>query len=135
MTVTISKRTERSNAEALRQRRIDSLVWIGGGLILLDTLWGALADMGLDSTQTSDLVLAISFILGLPAYLLDVWFKKRVAYSLLGVFLFRWIVLSSIGPTFVLQNPVTGNLLLIASFVLLQLYKTEQPSKETRQER
>ena len=46
MTVSISKQTQRRNNEALRERRIDALVWIGGVVILVDTLWGALGRHG-----------------------------------------------------------------------------------------
>jgi flagellar biosynthesis component FlhA len=123
MTITTSKQTERRLEHDRRQRRMDSLAMIGGAIMVVDTIWGGLAALGLDLRQMNELVLGISFVLGLPLFLLDFWMKKRIAFSLLALFFFRWAALCFAGPTPVLVAPWRGSVLLIVAFVLLQLYK------------
>ena len=103
--------------------RVDVLVLIGGLAALVDTVWGGFASLGLDLYRTNELIGGISFVLGFPAYLLDLWLDKRIAISMLGLFLFRWIALCFGGPTPVLCNPWRVSVLLIVAFVLLQLSK------------
>lgn len=79
--------------------------------------------LGLDLRQTNELVLGISLVLGLPMYLLDLWLKKRIAFGLIGLFLFRWAVRCLSGPSPVLYSPWRGNILLILALVLLQSSK------------
>jgi hypothetical protein len=108
------------------KRRVDSLALIGGFAILVDTLWGGLALLGLDLARMNELVLGISLVLGLPIYLLDLWMGRRIAISMLGLFLFRWIATCFAGPTPVLCSPWRGSVLLISALVLLQLSKVRR---------
>ena len=85
--------------------RVDSLALIGGFIMLVDTAWGGIAALGLDLSRMNELVLAFSFVLGFPIYLLDLWINKRIAVSMLGLFLFRWIATCFGGPTPVLCSP------------------------------
>ena len=103
--------------------RVDSLALIGGFIMLVDTAWGGIAALGLDLNRMNELVLAISFVLGFPIYLLDLWINKRIAVSMLGLFLFRWIATCFGGPTPVFCSPWRGSVLLILALVLLQLSK------------
>ena len=98
--------------------------------MLLDTIWGALAALGLDLGRMNELVLSISLVLGLPLYLLDFWIDSRIAFSLLGLFFFRWIAVCIGGPTPVLVAPWRGNVLLVAAFILLQSYKSAKSSQK-----
>jgi hypothetical protein len=131
MTITISKQKERRNMEERRQRQINSLALIGGIIMFVDSIWGGLAALGLDLSQMPDRLMAMSFVLGLPLYLLDFWINQRIAFSLLGLFFFRWIVLCFAGPTPLLVAPWRGSVLLIVAFVLLQLYKQAQTQPQT----
>lgn len=112
--------------------RVDFLAMVGGFLILIDTLWGGMAALGLDLRRMNELLLAISFVLGFPIYLLDLWINRRIAIFILGLFLFRWIATCFGGPAPVLCSPWRGNLLLIAAFVLLQASKL-RPAGKPRQ--
>lgn len=73
------------------------LAILAGLLALIDTLWGALIVLGLGWDSASAAVLAISFVLGLPAYLLDASIKGRVVIVLPAVILLRGFALSCIG--------------------------------------
>jgi hypothetical protein len=114
--------------EAMK-RRVDFLALIGGFVILVDTVWGGLVTLGLDPSRMNELVLGISFVLGLPTYLLDLWLDKRIAISMLGLFFFRWIATCFAGPTPILCSPWRGNVLLISALVLLQLSKVRWDRK------
>lgn len=114
--------------ESMRHR-VDLLALIGGFLMFVDSLWGGIAALGLDWSRTNELVMAISFVLGFPIYLFDIWIDKRIAFSMPGLFLFRWIATCFGGPTPVLCSPWRGNVLLILAFVLLQLSKLRQARK------
>ena len=114
------------------RHRVDSLALIGGIVILVDTVWGGIAALGLDLSRTNELLLAISFALGSPTYLLELWLNRRIAISMLGFFLFRWIATCFGGPTPVLCNPWRGNVLLILALVLLQLSKLRRVWKPRR---
>jgi hypothetical protein len=107
----------------LPRGRIDFLVLVGGTLMLVDTVWGGLAALGLNLSRTNELLLGISFVLGVPAYLLDVWLNKRIAIAMIALFLGRWIATSYAGPTPLLSSPWRGNVMLIAAFLLLQSSK------------
>ncbi len=109
--------------------RDDSLALIGGFIMLVDTGWGGIAALGLDLSRMNELVLAISFVLGFPIYLLDLWLDKRIAMSMFGLFLFRWIALCFGGPTPVFCSPWRVSVLLIVAFVLLQLSKLRRERK------
>jgi len=58
---------------------VDILARVGGFVALVDTVWLGIAAIPLDLGRTNELVLAISFVLGLPAYLLDLWIDERIA--------------------------------------------------------
>ena len=105
------------------KRRLDSLALIGGFVILTDTMWGGLAALGLDLSKMNELALGISFVLGFPTYLLDLWMDTRIAVLVLGLFFFRRIATCFGGPAPVLCNPFPGSVLLLSAFVLLQLSK------------
>lgn len=111
------------------RHRADFLALVGGFVMLVDTVAGGIAALGLDLSRMGDRVLAISLVLGFPIYLLDLWMDKRIAISMLGLFVFRWIVTSFAGPTPVLGSPWRGNLLLIVALVLLQFSKLRQEWK------
>lgn len=108
------------------KRRVDLLALIGGILILIDTIWGGVATLGLDLNRTNELVMGISFVLGLPLYLLDLCMSTRVAVAILGLFFFRWVATCFGGPTPVLCNPLRGSILLLSAFVLLQVSKVRR---------
>ena len=114
------------------RHRVNSLALIGGIVSLVDTVWLGLAVLGLDLSRTNELVLAISFVLGFPIYLLDLWINERIAISMLGLILFRWIANCFAGPTPVLCSPWWGNQLLIVALVLLQLSKLRRERKPGR---
>ncbi len=114
--------------ESMRHR-VDFLALVGGFVMVVDTVGGGMAALGLDLGRMNELVLAISLVLGFPIYLLDIWINKRIAVSMLGLFLFRWIATCFAGPTPVLGSPWRGNVLLIVAFVLLQFSKLRQERK------
>jgi len=103
--------------------RIDNIAFLGGCLILIDFVWGAVAVYPLDWTRAADVVLGTSFLIGLPAYVFDFWRKGRIPISLAVVFLVRVYAEYFAGspPTF--GRSWTGTALLAAAAVLLQLSK------------
>jgi hypothetical protein len=103
--------------------RIGPLALLGGIAILLDTVWGGIAILGLDLGQKNELIMGMSFVLGLPMYLLDLWIDKQIAICLIGLFLFRWIARCFGGSTPVLCSPWNFSILLVLAFILLQLSK------------
>ena len=109
--------------------RFGILVLIGGFVALVDTVWGGLASLGFDLYRMNELVVGISFVLGFPMYLLDLWLDKRIAVSMVGLFFFRWIALCFGGPTPVFCSPWRVSVLLIVAFVLLQLSKLRRERK------
>jgi hypothetical protein len=108
--------------ESMR-RRTDALVVISGFILLVDTVWGGKAALGLDLSRTSALVMGMSLVLGFPAYLLDLWIDKKIAVSMLALFVFRGIAMYFGGATQVGFSLWHGNVLLIVGFVFLQLSK------------
>ena len=114
--------TAEHNDKTFQKTRFDLLMLVGGILMLLDTAWGIAADLGLDWSRINEVFLGLSLVLGLPAYLLDLWTTKRlrVPVFLLGLFVFRWLARCSGGTTFALCNPLRGSVLLIMAFALLQ---------------
>jgi hypothetical protein len=112
-----------------KRNTIDSLALIAGVVVLMDSLWGGIAALGLDLSRTNQLILGISLILGFPTYLLDLWLESRIAISMFGLFVFRWLATCFAGPTPVLCNPWRGNILLIVAIVLLQFSKLRRERK------
>jgi hypothetical protein len=106
-----------------KDRSSDRLVILSGVAALLDTLIGLMINLALDQRKIFDLVSGISLLLGFPSYLLDLRLKKKFAFFLSALFLFRWALLSLAGgphPAFV--NPVAWpvGILLFTALVLLQ---------------
>ena len=113
-----------------KNRPSDSLVVLSGVAAFLDTVVGGIASLGLDLSRPDELVLAISFVLGFPMYLLDRRSKKRVAYFLLALFIFRWLARGFGGPTPYLVNPFDWpvGILLFLALALLQWSKLRDTS-------
>jgi len=105
------------------RQRVDALALIGGILMLIDPVWGGLLVLGFDLSWPNGLLMGISFVIGLPVYLLDRWIDKRVAISMIGLFLFRWIATCFGGPHPVFCAPWRNSVLLMIAFVLLQVSK------------
>jgi len=114
-----------SLTKASKKTPIDFLAILAGFAALLDTLVGVIVLLGLDLWRPNELVFGISLLLGLPMYLLDIWFDRRIAFCLLGLFLFRWILRSFVGPHPGISNPFVWpvGLLLFLALVLLQSSK------------
>lgn len=123
-----------SGTEDKSGRLNNVLVLVGGLFMLVDSIWGALAALGLDLSLKNELALGLSFVLGLPLYFVDVWTGKRIAFALIALFLFRWIALCFAGPTFVFCSPWPGSALLICAFVLLQWSKAHGWGSSLRSE-
>ena len=114
-----------------RARPIDSLAAFAGLFALMDTVIGMIVSLALDLSRTDERAMAITLVLGFPAYLLDRWLGSRIAISLLVLVLFRWLVLCFVGGKLVLVNPVAWpvGILLFSALVLLQISKLRRPSK------
>jgi hypothetical protein len=123
-----------SGTEDKNGRLRDALVALGGLLMLVDSVWGAIAALGLDLSLKNELALALSFVLGFPLYLLDFWTGKRIAFALIALFLFRWIALCFAGPVFAFCSPWPGSALLICAFLLLQWSKVQGRDSSLRSE-
>jgi hypothetical protein len=98
--------------------------------MFIDSLWGAYAVLGIGFEALHDIGLEISLVAGLPAYALDWWAGKRVIVFLPALYLFRWWVVSQIGPApYQLAPPWRGSLLLFVASALLQYSKLKnQPT-------
>ena len=93
---------------------------IGLYLMLFDSLGGAIAVLGIGFDRLPDVALDVSLVAGLPAYALDLWIGRRVIVFLPALYLFRWFVVSHIGPApYDFSPPWRGSLLLIVASVLL----------------
>jgi hypothetical protein len=119
-----------SSLKEAKGNSIDWLVALSGVAALLDTIIGTMINLGLDHSRARDLAFGISLVLGFPMYLLDLYFKKRFAFFLAALFLFRWAVRSFVGSTPVLGNPIDWpvGILLFLALVLLQLSKLRRAS-------
>ena len=109
--------------------RVGYLAMLGGVLMLIDTLWGSIAVLAFDWSSPNEAAAGISFVIGLPTYVLDFWSKRRVVLFLPALFLFRWLAVSigSASPTFI--QPWTLNALVIAAAVLLQASKLRRHAR------
>jgi hypothetical protein len=114
-----------------KNRLNHSLVILSGVAALLDTIVGVLINLGLDPSRSIDRVFGISLLLGFPMYLLDLWLKKRFAFFLFVLFLFRWAVRSLGGSTPAFGNPFDWpvGILLFLALALLQWSKLRNASK------
>jgi len=95
----------------------------------LDTIWGGMAALGLDLSRVNELLMAISFVLGLPAYMLDLRNGSRIAKWLLTLLVLRWWARCYGTQDLLLCNPLRGSVLLVVSLVLLQLSKLRRQAK------
>jgi hypothetical protein len=113
-----------------KKHSLDNLTIIGGIVIALDTLFGILAILGLDLKRPNELLMGISFVLGLPVYILDVRHNNRVAIGLWILFLVRWIARCFGGATPTICSPFVWpvGILLFTAVVLLQISKLRQPA-------
>ena len=107
---------------ATKKSSVDSLAVVAGVAALFDTAIGTVAALGLDWSRPNEVVMGISFVLGFPAYLLALWLKRRLAVSLLALFLFRWVARCLGGPTPALCNPFIWpvGILLFLALIFLQ---------------
>ena len=102
---------------------------VGALLMLIETLWGAIAVLPLDWHRLPDIVVGISFVVGLLSYLLDALSKKRIIIFLPALFLFRWLALSVATTHPSLLAPLQVNVLLIPASMLLQWSKRRRPAR------
>lgn len=112
-----------SLAAASPKARIGYLSILGGFATLIDLVWGAIAVLPFDWTLPHEAVLGVSFLIGLPAYLLDFRRKGRVVIFLPAVILLRGFAESYAGSPHALGWQLRGNELLIAAYLLLQWSK------------
>jgi hypothetical protein len=114
--------------QVIPRGRLSVLALLAALAALIDTIWGVFAVLGLDLSQRNELLMGITFVLGLPSYLLDLYISKRVAFGLISVFLLRWVACCFGGPTAVLCSPWKINAMIIVAFVLLETAKWRQSS-------
>lgn len=69
--------------------------------------------------------MGISFVLGIPAYFLDVRSKRPFAAGLFLLFVLRWLIMCFFGSRHVLSNPVAwpAGTLLFLTLLFVQLAK------------
>jgi hypothetical protein len=102
-------------------------------LALFDTLWGVVLSGWFDWSRPHEAWLAVGFLLGLPAYVLDGWRSGRTLLFLPAVVLTRWLAEAYEGPHFAPVPPWSGNLLLLAAAGLLQWAKWRHGGSVGRQ--
>jgi len=97
---------------------IDTL--IGGIIVYWGSFWNA----------PFELALGVSFILGAPAYLVDLANKRTVSVCMLTVFMLRWGLRCFAGVHPAIVNPIEGpvGILLPVSIVLMHLAKRASAS-------
>ena len=93
--------------------------------MVIDTVWGAVAVLPFDWRRTGDALLGITFLLGLAAFLLDLWRRGRIVIFLPILILLRGFAESHAGSPAKVGWQFRGNELLIAAWVLLQLSKLQ----------
>lgn len=114
--------------QGILRGRLSTLALLGAMAALLDTVWGVLAILGLDLSRGNEPLMGVTFVLGLPVYLLDLYSSKRIAFGLVTLFLLRWIACCFGGPTAVLCSPWKINGLIILAIVLLEAAKWRRNS-------
>jgi hypothetical protein len=126
----VSLTTETTDSTIARVGDPAVLGWL---LMMIDSLWGAVAVLGIGFDRPLDIALDISLVAGLPAYALDTWSKSRLTVFLPALYLFRWLVASHIGPApYHLGPPWRGGLLLLMASVLLQWFKLRKSAGRSR---
>jgi hypothetical protein len=118
--------------------RVGWLVILGGLMVFIDTLWGALLVLVFDWNDPKQVVFGMSLVSGLPAYVLDFRRRGRVVVFLLSAVLLRAFVEFFLAGSSTPGRPWAGNLnvsaleefvifppssLLIAATMLLQWSK------------
>jgi len=91
--------------------------------MLIDSLWGVIAVLPLDWRQLPHLVVGISFVIGLPCYLLDALTRRRMLVFLPALLLYRWIALGLLVKPHTVAGPWRVCVLLILASLLLQWSK------------
>ena len=114
-----------------RRSQLDHLTLLGGFLMIIDTVWGAIFVLPFDWTRLLDIVVGISLLIGLPAYVLDVRRSGRLLIFLPVALLFRWSAISFAGSPPTLARPWTGNVLLIVAILFLQWSKLRRHGLST----
>jgi hypothetical protein len=101
------------------------LVIVGGLIAALDSSIGSIALLGLAIDKPNELLMGLSFTLGLPMYLVDARRRHRIVLYTPALFVVRWIARCFAGPTPTLVTPFAWPLgaLLFLALVLLQLSK------------
>ena len=88
--------------QGILRTKLNTLALLGAIAALMDTLWGVLAVLGLDLSRGNELLMGITFVLGLPMSLLDLDSTKRIAFGLVTLFWLRWVACCFGGATAVL---------------------------------
>ena len=114
------------------RHRVDFLAVTAVVLAAVDTLWGGFVALGLDLSRMNEVTLAVTFVLPFPVILFDLWWGKRIAISMLGLFFLRWIATCFARPSPVLCSPWRGNVLLISALLFLQISKFRRTGNFTR---
>ena len=113
-----------STAAQSTRVRIGDLAVLGGLLMAIDTLWGAVAVLPFDWSRPLDIALGVGLVSGLPAFVLDFRSRRRVVIFLPIVFVLRWMAGSyQATPPHFGRPWIGGSVLLIAATVLLQWSK------------
>lgn len=107
--------------------RIGGMLALGWVLMLIDSLWGGLAVLGIGFSGILNIALSLGLVAGLPAYALDVRSERRIIVFLPALYVLRWIVEGNIGPALHVGPPWRGSWLLIVAAVLLQWCKLMWP--------
>jgi hypothetical protein len=112
----------------LREQTVIVII-VGGLLMLLESLWGVVAVLPFDWRQLPNLVVGISFVIGLPCYLLDSLARRRTLVFLPALLLYRWIALGLLVKPHTLVGPWRVCVLLILASLLLQWSKLRTPAQ------
>jgi len=104
------------------------LTIIAGIVVTGDTIIGVLVSLGLDLQKPNELLMSITFVLGLPIYFIDLRYSKRIVFGLWILFTVRWIVRCFGGNSPNVCNPVVWpvGILLFVAAALLQVSKLKR---------
>jgi hypothetical protein len=103
-----------------------SLTVMAGIAAAIDTAFGVtIFAFGGLTGNGYDRVLFITFVLGFPAYLADVFRRTSVCFYMASLFLLRWALECFLGPGFRLDNPISWpmGIFLFLALALLQVAK------------
>ncbi len=107
------------------RKPVSPLIPLAGLFILVDAMFGTIIVLAGAPSHAKEVLLSVSFLLGLPAYFFDLWLKRRVAFALLSLFVLRWLARCFLGPHIALNNPFAWpiGLFLFLAFVCVQAAK------------